>query len=337
MTVVWANEINAHACKTYRYNFPKTHLYEHDITKIVLRPSDDGELDLESIPNVDIITSGFPCQAFSIAGYRQGFQDNRGRGNLFFDTVRFIEQIKPKAFLLENVRNLVGHDGGKTFQIIRNTLTDPKGLNYSFIPFILNAIEYGNIPQTRVRIYIVGFKNEGSLIAPLNVSPEDDLIIRSICGFHESVSSKFRIPDPIPLTIKIKDLLAKSEEELDGTFYYKKGHPYYEEMSRNIISSETLYQWRRHYVRENKNNVCPTLTANMGTGGHNVPIILDPRTQKIRRLTPKECANFQGFSPGFTFPPDVAMSHRFKQAGNSVVVPVVERIAKNIKEAILAS
>ena len=95
-------------------------------------------------------------------------------------------------------------------------------------------------------------------------------------------------------------------------------------------SQDTVYQWRRTYVRENKNNVCPTLTANMGTGGHNVPLILSDTG--IRKLTPKECFNIQGFPLDFKLPQDTANTHLYKQAGNSVVVPVISRIAKAIQD-----
>src|SRR5690625_2833577 len=100
-----------------------------------------------------------------------------------------------------------------------------------------------------------------------------------------------------------------------------------------MTNRDTVYQWRRVYVRENKSNVCPTLTANMGTGGHNVPLILD-RYKNIRKLTPDECLMLQGFPETFQFPEDMANSHKYKQAGNSVTVPVVQRIANNIIKVI---
>jgi len=283
----WANEFDPKACDTYRANF-KHQLYEEDIHNLT-NPKDLGK--------VDIITSGFPCQAFSVAGYRKGFKDPRG--NLFFETARFIESIQPKAFLLENVKNLKGHDQGRTFKIIEDVVKNELG--YSFIPFILNAKDYGNIPQTRERIYIVGFKD------PL-------------------LEEHFNIPSKIKLTKSIHNMIDITRP--DDKYYYPKSHQYYPELSKTIKSKDTLYQWRRVYVRENKSNVCPTLTANMGTGGHNVPLILD--NNGIRKLTPKECVNFQGFPKKFKFPEDMANSHCYKQAGNSVVVPVIKRIAKEM-------
>jgi len=287
----WANEYNSKACETYSHNF-KHKLVCEDIHQLK-NPHDLGY--------VDVITSGFPCQAFSVAGYRKGFNDPRG--NLFFETARFIDTLKPKAFLLENVKNLKGHDGGNTFKVIQNVIENDLG--YSFIPFILNSKDYGNIPQTRERIYIVGFKDQ-------------------------DLTEKFQVPKKIKLTKSIHDFI--DTDQKDDKYYYHSDHQYFPTLSKEIQSRDTLYQWRRIYVRENKSNVCPTLTANMGTGGHNVPILKDQHG--IRKLTPKECVNFQGFPKGFKFPSEMANSHCYKQAGNSVVVPVIKRIATEIKNVL---
>ena len=295
--VAWANEIDKNACKTYRHNFPENNLYEMDIHDI---------REPKKLGYVDVVTSGFPCQAFSIAGYQKGFEDERG--NLFFETARFIEQIKPKAFLIENVKNLRSHDQGRTIQVIEDVIT--RDLGYSYIPFVLNSKDYGNTPQTRERIYIVGFKDEAKIDA--------------------FKTRNFKIPEKLPLTKTIHDVL---EQDLqDQKFYYTEKFKHYETLLSEIKSSETVYQWRRQYVRENKSNVCPTLTANMGTGGHNVPLVKDK--YGIRKLTPKETVRFQGFDREFNFPNDMANSHCYKQAGNSVVVPVIQRIAAEIKRVL---
>lgn len=302
--VAWANEIDSHACQTYRLNFPNTNLIETDVKN----------LELEKLQNVDVITSGFPCQAFSIAGYREGFNDKKGRGNLFFQTARIIKYLKPKAYFLENVRNLVGHDKGRTFSIIKDVIKNELG--YSFIPFVLNSKDFGNIPQTRERIYIVGFRHE----AKFEHIDFENNTEKEIKTFN------FNIPLPVKLTKSIHDLMIK--KRVDDEYYYKPIHRYYGKLSSEMKNGHTLYQWRRVYVRENKSNLCPTLTANMGTGGHNVPILKDK--YGIRKLTPRECLNFMGFPYDFEFPNSMAKSHCYKQAGNSVVVPVVERIAKEI-------
>ncbi len=296
--VVWANEIDKYACKTYRENL-SNHLVEGDIR----------DIDPAEIPDIDILTSGFPCQAFSIAGYRKGFQDERG--NLFFETVRILKAKKPKALFIENVKNLVSHDNGKTFKIISDALHDA---GYHFKHKVMNSMEYGNVPQNRERIYIVGFRD------------------KNLCD-------KFEFPKPIPLTETIDDVICRSEKKPDK-YYYTEKSKYYNLLKEHVTKRDTIYQLRRTYVRENKKGVCPTLTANMGTGGHNVPIILDD--YGIRKLTPQECFAFQGFVDKFFFmdtllfevayslPIDLSDTQLYKQAGNTVTVPVVRRIAENM-------
>ena len=144
---VFANDFEKQCKPTYDANFNTCKLVVEDITKI----------EPEDLPEFDFLLAGFPCQPFSVAGYRQGFKDKKGRGNLFFYIARIIEERQPEGFLLENVKNLKGHDGGKTFKIIEQTLKD---LGYHLKSKILNSMEYGNIPQNRERIYIVGFKNK---------------------------------------------------------------------------------------------------------------------------------------------------------------------------------
>lgn len=312
----WANEVDAKACKTYKMNFHHK-LSEKDVCEI--------KEPLNDLGSVDIITAGFPCQAFSIAGYQKGFEDPRG--NLFFETARFIDKLQPKAFLLENVKNLKNHDKGNTLNVIKNTIINDLG--YSFISFVLNAKDYGNIPQNRERIYIVGFRNEGKYIN--NKRPDNDNVnvFDSMNGQY-ICSTNFNIPKPIMLKKNPRSLLY-SEKQLDN-FYYNEKHKYYETLNSEMSNKNSFYQWRRVYVRENKSGVCPTLTANMGTGGHNVPIIVDD--YGIRKLTPRECFRFQGFPEHFKLPQELSNASLYKQAGNSVVVPVVERIAKEIKRVI---
>lgn len=319
--LIWANEIDKNACITYRANFDHK-LYEDDIHNLTKK---ENICDIEK---VDIITSGFPCQAFSIAGYQKGFDDPRG--NLFFETAKIIDSIRPKVFLLENVRNLVGHDEGRTFEVIKDIIINK--LNYSFIPFIINSMDYGNIPQNRERIYIVGFKDEGKYdnfngkIGYYNIKEEEDY--RKMVNNRSKTGIKtldFRIPMPINLDKSIRDMIDKNKQ--DNYYYYGEDSRYYEKLSGSIISKDSIYQWRRTYVRENKSNVCPTLTANMGTGGHNVPIIKDD--YGIRKLTPRECFRFQGFDDNFILP-DIARGHLYKQAGNSVTITVMNRIAEEI-------
>lgn len=288
---VYANEFDDKATLTYSENFDN--ILEHKNVR---------EVDTSTAPDADVILSGFPCQAFSIAGYRQGFEDEQN-GDLFFETLRFITHKRPRVALLENVKNLVGHDGGKTFRIILEAL-EQNGYKVKYK--VLNAKEYGNVPQNRERIYVVAFREE-----------EDYY--------------KFEFPQPIPLTTTLQDVI-DFENKVDDKYYYtKESFKQYDELVDAIDDPNTVYQWRRKYVRKNMSGVVPTLTANMGTGGHNVPLILTKHG--IRKLTPRECFNVQGFPEDFVLP-DLAMSHLYKQAGNSVVVPVIKRIARNIADAI---
>jgi len=284
---VFANDFEEKCKDTYDINFKDSKLIVEDIRKI----------GIDDLPKFDFLLGGFPCQAFSIAGYRHGFKDKKDRGNLFFDVARILEDRKPEGFLLENVKNLKSHDAGKTFEIILKTLED---LGYHVKSKVLNSMEYGNIPQNRERIYIVGFRNK-------------------------DYSEKFEFPKPVKLAIKITDLLEKHVSEK----YYYNGKPLYEKLKDSIQEEGKVYQWRRQYVRENKSGVCPTLTANMGTGGHNVPIIKDKKG--IRKLTPLECFRVQGFPKDYILP-DISDSALYKQAGNSVSVPVIEAVAKEMRK-----
>lgn len=298
--VLWANDFDDFCRITYEANFKHTFI-----------PGDITQLKTDKYLEVDVVTSGFPCQAFSIAGYQNGFKDPRG--NLFFETARFIKELNPKAFLLENVRNLVSHDKGKTYKIIKETMLK---LGYSFLPKILNSMEYGNVPQTRERIYIVGFRGEADFQSPKS---------EALCSRYLS------FPEKLPLTKTVhKDILEKSRVE--DKYYYTRKSMYYPMLKDQMKSKETVYQWRRVYLRENKSGVCPTLTANMGTGGHNVPLVLDD--YGIRKLTPRECARLQGFEDDFKLPENVANTQLYKQMGNSVTVPVIRRIAEKIAKAL---
>lgn len=297
----WANEFDKNAEKTYKENF-RHKFYSDDIHDLV-------NYKIKSLEKVDVVTSGFPCQAFSIAGYRKGFED--ARGNLFFETMKVIKELQPKAFLLENVRNLIAHDSGKTFKIIKDVICDH---NYSFIPRVLNSMEYGNVPQTRERIYIVGFKDEAGYE---NYNP------KNVC------SNYFNWPEPLKLTKKIQtDILER--ERVEDKYYYGPSTKYYKTFQKASLSPDTVYQWRRVYLRENKKGMCPTLTANMGMGGHNVPIVVD--RYGVRKLTPLECARLQGYDD-IRFP-EIANSHLYKQMGNSVTVSVIERIADGILKSL---
>lgn len=286
---VFGNDFDAYCKATYDLNFKEAPLTVADIAKV----------KSSSLPDFDILLGGFPCQPFSIAGYRRGFLDT-GRGDLFFEIVRILRDKKPQAVFLENVKNLRSHDKGKTFNIISEALED---LGYHVKVQVLNSMHYGNVPQNRERVYIVGFKSRDAYDA-------------------------FEFPMPTPLTKTVKDLL---EKEVDDKYYYNKSS-LYSVLKEAIKKTDTVYQWRRKYVRENKSGVCPTLTANMGMGGHNVPLVKDRKG--IRKLTPRECARMQGFPDSYKLPTTLPDSKLYKQFGNSVTVSVIERVANEIKNAL---
>jgi len=288
---VFSNDFEKQCKETYDLNFSRAKLLVEDIRNI----------DPKELPDFDFLLGGFPCQAFSVAGYRHGFDDLKGRGNLFFDIARILDDKKPDGFLLENVKNLKTHDSGNTFRVISETLSE---LGYKIKYKVLNSMDYGNVPQNRERIYIVGFRDEDKI-------------------------DKFKFPESLPLTRKIEDIL---EKEVDEKYYYND-KPLYEKLKDEVNEQGQVYQWRRQYVRKNKKGVCPTLTANMGMGGHNVPIIYDGKG--IRKLTPRECFRLQGFPDNYQLPKNLADSRLYKQAGNSVSVPVVERIARAMYDCLV--
>ncbi len=295
-TTVYANELDSHPVETYEKNF-----------NVKVDVQDIRKVNEKELPDFDVLLAGFPCQAFSVAGYRQGFNDEKGRGNLFFELVRIIKEKMPRVAFFENVKNLVGHDGGNTFRVICSELDN---LGYHVVFQVMNACEFGDVPQNRERIYIVAFRDSADYV-------------------------NFKMPLPVKLTRSIRDVIDFAEEKDQKYYYTSKSCGFYNTLKRSMTNPSTIYQWRRVYVRENKSNVVPTLTANMGEGGHNVPLILTD-DGRIRKLTPHECFNVQGFPADFQLP-NQANSHLYKQAGNSVVVPVIRRIAENIMVAIKSS
>jgi DNA (cytosine-5)-methyltransferase 1 len=289
--IKWSNEIDKKACKTFSVNFSHK-MYSGDIKNLIVA----------NLSKVDVLTAGFPCQPFSIAGYRKGLMDERG-GAIFFQMMRIIKGLKPRVIFLENVKNLTTHDKGRTLKIIMEALIEAGYQSPKYA--ILNTCEYSQLPQNRERLFIVGFK-------------------------YKKDQVRFNFPEKEKKQKTIKQLL---ETKIPEKFYYDQlGSKIFPTLQKAITRVDTCYQWRRKYVRENKSNMCPTLTANMGTGGHNVPLILDKG--RIRKLTPKECAKFQGFPKDFILPENMTNSDLYKQIGNSVSVPVVTRIAHNILEAI---
>ena len=262
---------------------------------------DLNTINVSDIPSHNILCGGFPCQPFSIAGEKKGFDDTRA--NVFWKIVEILTKHKPEIIILENVKNLKSHDKGNTYKVIEKKLID---LGYYIKSSILDTNKITNIPQHRERIYIVGFLNKTKY-------------------------DKFNFDFPEQEQGKICDML---EENINDKYYYTNRFKVYDEIKKGItkhITDNILYQYRRFYVRENKSNCCPTLTANMGGGGHNVPLLKDDTG--IRKLTPRECFNLQGFPSDYKLP-NICDSALYKLAGNAVSVPVVSLIVNKLIEII---
>lgn len=286
-TCVFSSEWDKMACRTYEANFGEKPA--GDITQI---PADD-------IPDHDILTAGFPCQPFSIAGVTKhnalgnahGFAHTT-QGTLFFDVARIIDRKRPRAFLLENVKNLVSHDRGKTFRIIYETLTEELG--YFVYYKVIDARFL--VPQHRERIYIVGFSD------PI--------------GFEFPI-----IPDRKP---KLRDIL---ESDVDPKY----------------TLTDHLWNYLQQYAEKHRakgngfgfgladlDQVARTLSARYYKDGSE--ILIPQEGKNPRRLTPRECARLMGFPESFKIV--CSDTSAYRQFGNSVVVPVVERIAKEMMKSL---
>ena len=281
---VFSSEIDKFCQKTYQTNFHEVPM--GDITLI----------NQNEIPNMDLLIAGFPCQPFSIAGCKKGFEDET-KGTLFFDICRIIKAKQPKAILLENVKNLKSHDKGNTFKVLKDSLQE---LVYNIFDEVLDA-QYYNIPQRRERIYIVGFKNKNivnfSFPEKLNSIP---LPLKNI--LQEKVEDKYTIPDKT--WNRFKDYKKYQEQKGNG-FGYK--------LMDMEKPSATL---TAHYAKDPDT------------------ILIPQEDKNPRKLTPRECARLQGFPDSFIIP--VSNTQAYKQFGNSVAIPVVSLIIKEIKEKLNA-
>ena len=301
---VFVSEWDKYAQKTYLSNFTDTKEIAGDITQI-------NEKD---IPSFDICLAGFPCQAFSLAGQRQGFNDNyKGlcRGTLFQDVARICEYHQPKVIFCENVKGLVIHDKGRTFKIICKTFEE---LGYKVFHKVLNSKNFG-VPQNRERIYIVAFRND--------IAPDD-----------------FEFPEKTDDTKSIKDII---EEKPVSPKYYLSD-VYMETLRKHKARHASKGNGFGYEIRDWDDVAGAIVCGGMGRERN---LIIDFRQKNlvpvthikgeinkegIRKMTPREWARLQGFPDSFLLP--VADVHLYKQFGNSVTVNVIEAIACNIKDVL---
>ena len=300
-TVLWANDEDRFATEAFKLNFPDVRCIE--------KPVEDLSVQGDQLPPVDVLTAGFPCQAFSIAGEKRGFQDPRGL--LFLHIIRIIREFgtkKPKILLLENVKNLKAHNKGRTFKRIQ---TEIQRAGYWFTDAnarILNTADYTDIPQNRERVFMVAMSQANfqtnSFEFPIALSSESRRPVRSFLDLHRKANP---------------------------AFYFAPDSQYHELFRQEIEKGgrDHIYQLRRSYVRKNMSDMCFTLMANMGEGGHNQPVIKD--RWGIRKLTPRECARLQGYEDSwFQISCSLSNTQVYKQIGNSVTVPLVARLAEGV-------
>ena len=301
---VFISEWDEAAQKTYKANFHDNIEIAGDITKI----------DEKDIPSFDICLAGFPCQAFSMAGRKQGFDDDyKGicRGTLFLDVARICEYHKPKVIFCENVKGLVIHDRGRTFQIITKTFAD---LGYKVFYKVLNSKDFG-VPQNRERIYVVAFRND--------IAPEE-----------------FVFPDKTDDTKRLWDI--REEKPVPAKYYLSE--VYLDTLKRHKARHAAKGNGFGYEVRDWSDVAGAIVCGGMGRERN---LVVDKRQKNltptthikgainkegVRKMTPREWARLQGFPDDFVLP--LADVHLYKQFGNSVTVNVIEAIAERIKEVI---
>ena len=333
--IAWANDMDKNCMITYESIMEKNHYIDKKHQKI-------NEIK-ELPPPVTVLAAGFPCQAFSIAGERKGFED--ARGTVVYDIIAFIKKYKlkdrPKVLFLENVKNFRKHDKENTYNRIVEELN---AIGYSVYTKILNSCDYSNVPQNRERTYMICFLGEKKWTKfnfhdAASVSNTDMRKAIDQCPLTSAFHLNFPKKNSRATLNKIKNFL---DDVVDKKYYYneKQFKKYYDLLNEEQdLDLKAAYQIRRIYTRKNENNLCPTLTANMGTGGHNVPIVqtLGKNNNVLyRKLIPVECFRFQGYGKYADKIPTgvLANGKLYMQAGNSVTVEVVNKLAKTIALAL---
>jgi DNA (cytosine-5)-methyltransferase 1 len=297
----WANENDNVACSIYKHNFPSVRLIEKDVRELSV-PKDELE-------PVDVLHAGFPCQSFSQAGPKTGFADERGK--LFFQILRIVKQFKdqkPKILVLENSPFIRSGEGGAWFLEITRRLQKAGYWFRDSNAIDLDLYNLSDMPQRRPRVFLIAFSRD---------------------HFR---SGRITVPTEIK-QLKSKNLAryVDFDGKQEDRYYLQKQSKYFEMIKneyKDTSADRHIYQLRKYFVRQKNPNVCPTLTANMGAGGHNVPFIWDKKG--LRKLTESECLGLQGFPDWFRFPEKISGTQRYEKIGNSVAPPVASVIAKTI-------
>jgi DNA (cytosine-5)-methyltransferase 1 len=284
---VYANDMEPASKIVYQENFPNVSFVCQNLLQV----------DISSIPNMDILLAGFSCQPFSIAGERKGFEDDRS--DVFWQILKVMDYHKPRIVVLENVKNLLSHDSGQTIEKIKSAISE---LGYKIKYKLLNTCKVTGVPQNRERVFLV-------------------------CFLQTEDFDRFNFDIPLKPLEPFHDLL---DQQVPDKYYYTSKLKIFDKVMENVVDSQSIYQYRRHYFRRNDKGICPTLTANMGSGGHNVPLIKDEKG--VRKLTPRECFRFQGFPNSYRLPTSMKDAELYKLAGNAISVPVVHLVAKKLLE-----
>lgn len=293
----WAIEFDPHAVETYAYNLPQVNLLKRDIRGVTVAG--------DSLDEVDVLHAGFPCQSFSQAGARSGFEDERGK--LFFEVIRLLKEFgerRPRILVLENAPFLRYGEGGAWFLKLQNEIRKAGYWFREENATELNAYKLTHLPQQRVRLFMVALSTA-----------------------HFS-SGRFSFPPQEASAPKVLSDFIDFENDIEDEYYLPKDNRYYHMINGVAESDRQIYQLRKYLVRTKEPGVCPTLTANMGLGGHNVPFIFAP--SGLRKLTEYECLALQGFPEDFKFPDQVPRAKRYTQVGNAVAVPVAEKLGWSV-------
>lgn len=305
----WAVENDAAAVTTYEANIGVGKVLTRDGSPLGVEDVRVKELGLKP---VDVLHAGFPCQSFSVAGEKKGFSDPRGQ--LFFEIIRILKEFgedRPSVLVLENSPNLRIGDGGSWFLELATQIRKAGYWFRDSNAFELDSYDYTYVPQKRKRLFMVAFATNRFKNGRLEILSRPSLKPKDLTEFIDF------------------------DGAVDDDSYYLDEHNRYYKMMRDTVEDRrAIFQLRKYFVREKERDVCPTLTANMGLGGHNVPFIFDRKG--LRKLTEYECLALQGFPPSYKFPEQVPRFKRYQQVGNSVVPPLVRILAESIEAKLYA-